>query len=52
MTVSELQSLINKSPILTADDKTYWLGVLATMKPEHYAKLENILTKGASLASL
>ena len=47
-----IRSLIESSPILSDDDKQYWLGVLENMKPEHYDKLENILTKAAALSAM
>ena len=52
MDCSHIQSLIESSPILNIGEKQYWLGVLEKMQPEHYDKLESILTKAAALSAM
>ena len=49
MDSAQLQALIQKSALLSADERNYWLGALPTMTPEHVAKLETILSQGETI---
>ena len=49
MDLAQLQALIQKSTLLTDSERAYWLETLATMKPEHVAKLEAILSEGEKI---
>lgn len=49
MDLSQLQALIQKSTLITDEERAYWLQTLPTMKPEHVAKLEAILSEGETI---
>ena len=49
MDSSQLQVLIQKSTLLSPEDRAYWLQTLSSMKPEHVAKLEVILSEGEKI---
>ncbi len=49
MDLSQLQALIQKSTLLTNDERVYWLQSLSTMKQQHVAKLEAILSEGETI---
>ena len=49
MYLSQLQALIQKSTLLTNDERAYWLQALPEMSPEHTAKLEAILAEGETI---
>lgn len=45
----QLQELIRKSKLLADEERAYWLQTFPTMKPEHAAKLEKILSEGETI---
>ena len=49
MDLPSLQALVTRSTLLTNDERTYWLGTLATMQPVQHQKLEAILTEAESV---
>lgn len=44
-----IQSLIEKSRILTSAERMYWLTSLPKMTPDQVAKLETILNKASQI---
>ncbi|MBI2635802.1 hypothetical protein HYW84_00545 [Candidatus Peregrinibacteria bacterium] len=45
----QLQKLVSKSKLLSDEERAYWLRTLPSMKPEHVAKLERILSEGENI---
>ena len=49
MDLAQLQALVQRSTLLSPDDRAYWLGALPTMSPQQVDKLENILSAGEEI---
>jgi len=49
MTDTELQSLVQKSQLLTADERSYWLSNLPKMTQEQKDRLVTILHRAAKI---
>ncbi len=49
MDFPQLQALIQRSTLITNEERAYWLQTLPYMTPEHMTKLEGILTAGENI---
>ena len=49
MDLNTLRSMVQKSRLLTDQERTYWSSHLEQMNPEQISKLERILAEAASI---